>query len=757
MFSLFKRELKSLILKPFTMAVFVLLFLVPAIIFSVFLSIGPDGTEAKNVELVYAGFENLISIAGLFFAAVIPAVVIFVIRAERKEKNFNYLISLPLSRKSIMRAKFFALVTYFVLPLCVVAFYPLVFSAYGEVNFLQCYLALLMLALLVMFLVAFSFMVAVKKTNVITASVISYAAIILSYTVGVISALVRFLPFGTGFNLVLDEILSELSIFKKLDKSVLELFYWSDAIFFIVGIIVFVMIASFSYGKEFLRTEKKPRNKKKVAVICSSFVLVLCLAFVPTLLPYSARALDVSDSELYSTDGKLDKFFDTIDEDITIYLINPYSGNDELYNVILRTVERNDRINLEIVDPMEDTEIMEKYGLATDDPNTLSAMSYAMVVQGERRYKVVNPSEYYLFSNGVEHLTSAELESRYTQYLNEYIDVYTALYSQIQSNNLSESQKALLEQSEKKIMSLEKDFAERMNVEATIASAIEYVTVYPIAYSLTGHGEAGTTSNIFDLSANKEIPRDAEVLIINSPSEDYDNAEIDILKEYVDCGGKLYILADKENYSMPNFSALLNAYGIFVDGAVITEANTEIIDVAINKKHEAFGSGVKVDTVKLVGASKIYFHNNGLNYTYDELLSYVETEGEGESAVEKGRYPVAVSVYKGAEKKVVLVTGAKTFNEITAGITEDELGMSSMAFLYSVTWLYENDFKTGVPEVVPKAFQKTPYVTTTGDVIKSVIIFDVVIPAAVLFSALVYMLSRKLRSQRGKNGNPETY
>ena len=130
--------------------------------------------------------------------------------------------------------------------------------------------------------------------------------------------------------------------------------------------------------------------------------------------------------------------------------------------------------------------------------------------------------------------------------------------------------------------------------------------------------------------------------------------------------------------------------------------------------------------------------------------------GEGEDAV-KTSYPVAVSVNEGNEKKVVLFTGAKTVNDIDSGLNEDERGMSSMAFLYSVSWLYDVKFESSIPNVSPKDYQKSPYVTTTGDVIKNVIIFAVVIPAAVLFSAVVYSLSRRLRSNRGKNGNPEIY
>lgn len=757
MFTLFKRELKSLILKPFTMVVFVLSFLVPAIIFSVFLSLGPDGTETQGTELVYAGFESLVSIVAIFFAVVIPAVVIFVNRGERKEKNYNFLITFPLSRISIMLSKLLALIAYFALPLLVMAIYPLVFSSYGEVNFLQCYLSLIMLALLVIFVITLSFMVSVKKASIIVAGVISYSALALSYLVGVLAALVRFLPFGTGFDSVAGGILTELSIFKKLDKPALELFAWSDVIFFVAGITVFVVIASLSYGKDFVRAEKKREkskiDKKRVAVVCSSLILVVCIGVLPSFLPYSIRAIDVSGSDLYSPEESLDSFFENIEEDITIYLLNPYSGNTELYTLIMRTAERSDRITLEVVNPMEDTEILQKYGISgADDSATLSAMAYAMIIQGERKYKIIQQSDYYVFSDGKEILTKAELDEE----LNQYKILYT-YYQQIyyQTNTLTDSQLAALEQAVQRIEHLQSGFVEKLNVEAAIASAIEHVIEYPVAYSLIGHGEDNITSNSFDLSKNTQVPKDAEVLVVNSPSEDYSESDIAFLKSYVDNGGKLYILADTDNYSMPNFSALLKHYGLTVEPKVISVGDSSIVDVAINKEHGSF-KGATVESVRMVGVSKISVPENAGKYTYEPLLNYVETVGEGEDAV-KTSYPVAVSVNEGNEKKVVLFTGAKTVNDIDSGLNEDERGMSSMAFLYSVSWLYDVKFESSIPNVSPKDYQKFPYVTTTGDVIKNVIIFAVVIPAAVLFSAVVYSLSRRLRSNRGKNGNPEIY
>ena len=751
MFKLFKRELKSLILKPISAVAFALSFLVPAIIFAVLLSMGADSAETQDLEAVYAGFENLVSIVAIFFALVIPAVVIYAVRAERKEKNFNFLISLPISRTSIVRAKFLSLVAYFVLPLGIMALYPLVFSAYGEVNYLQCYLALLMLALFVIFLVAFSFMVAVKKHSVIVASIITYSAIVLSYAVGVFSALVRFLPFGTSFNVALDEILSELSIFKKLDKSVLELFYWSDVIFFIVGIIVFVSIASLSYGKEFLRNEKKPRSKKRVAVICSSFILVLCIAFVPILLPYSVSALDVSREDLYSHDEKLDNFFDSVNEDITIYLINPYSGNEELYNVILRTAERSDRINLEIVDSLKDTEILEKYGLPTDNStNSLNALSYAMVIQSGKRWRFVNQEDYYVFSNGESYLSVSDYQTNY-EYLNYIIsNLYPVM------DQLSESQLQTLQKAMTMLEELVMKWTTHLCVESVIAESVEYVTVdiVPKVYFLSGHGEEGTSVNPYDFVKNPQIPKDANVVVINSPSEDYSLEEVEILNKYVDNGGKLYVLVDEENYSMTNFSNLLKRYGLTFEKSVITAKDTAVIDVDVNKNHSAFTSS-SASVIKMTGASKIT--TEGTKYKYDTILSYTETVGEGETAT-TATYPIAVSASENGKNRVVLLTGAKTFNGTSEGlgIEEDALERSGTILTSSISWLFE-PFSSKLPEVTPKDFQKSPYVTTTGDVIKNVIIFAVVIPAAALLSALVYNLSRNLRSKRGKNGNSEIY
>ena len=654
---------------------------------------------------------------------------------------------MPVSRISVMLSKLFALICYFVLPLGVVAIYPIMLSSYGEANYTHSYLALLMLVLFIIFLVAFSFMIATRTARPIAAGIVAYSAILISYSLGILSSLVRFLPFGTGFDKIASGILTELSVFKKLDKTILEVFDWTVPVFFAVGIVVFIVIASFAYGRELPKVKKKV-DGKKAAVVGVCCLLIASIGILPTFMPYSVKQIDVSDNNLYTPDKPVSDFISKLDEEVTIYLINPYGGNEELHNAIIRTAEMSDKIKLEVVNSMEDTEFLEKYGLPTEnDEESLNALSYAMVVQSGKRWRFINQENYYALYDGSGYLSVSEFQSRYMYCATVVSNYYPVM------DKLSESQLQVLQACIAMMAKLE-SVQEHLTVESAIAVSIEYVIadIIPKVYFASGHGEEGTDINPYDFSKNSQIPKDADVLVINSPREDYTAKEVEILKKYVDEGGKLYILTDKENYSMPNFSKLLKNYGLSVEDAVIKGEDGNIVDIDVNKDHSAFTSS-SASSIKMTGVSKIV--TEGSKYKYETVLNYTKTEGEGDDA-KKTSYPVGVSVSKDGEKCVVLLTGANTFNNNDNGIEEEALERSATILNGTISWLFEA-FSSNLPDVKPKAFQKIPYTTTTADVIKTVIIFDVAIPAAVMFSVFMYMLSRKLRSKKGRENNPEIY
>ena len=107
-----------------------------------------------------------------------------------------------------------------------------------------------------------------------------------------------------------------------------------------------------------------------------------------------------------------------------------------------------------------------------------------------------------------------------------------------------------------------------------------------MAYTLTGHGEIAlgdVFDNFFDsvnivkrelsLLTAGEIPGDANVIIINNPSSDMTDAELETLTSYIDGGGSVVLVTDITSYSsekLPNLTKLAAHCGMApVEGVVL--------------------------------------------------------------------------------------------------------------------------------------------------------------------------------------------
>lgn len=722
MLTLIKKDLKYLFCNPFSLAVISVLNLVPAIAFAIFLKI-------SQTQRAYAGFENIVSLMVLFFAAAIPIVSVLLVCRDKKLGTDEFLFSMPVSRATVTLSKIFSLIIFFTLPTVIMAVFPIVFKSFGAVNMLHAYTALILLEAFEIFVISLSVMIAEKKGKPILASIISYSVLIISFAFGVLSSLVRLIPFGTGFDKVFGGILYELSIFKKADTVVYELFDWTALAFFIVGATVFVFVAI-------------AESKRKIVVTLVSGLLVACVGVLPMLLPYSVRQIDINEYNLYTASNSAEKYISSIDEDITVYLIDPYTNEQELYNAIIRTVESNKNIKLQIVNSAEDREFLEKYGL-----NNLSQeiLSYAMVVQGEKRWHFLNGQDYFSYYNrSMGYLTSSELEYRYT-YCATLLNQYYAYY-----DKLGADMQEALQKCAQIMKSLQNETYVCLNFENVFAYALSYVTadMIPTVYFLSGHGEEGTVANPYNFKENPVLPQNADTAVINSPSEDYSESEINALIDYVENGGKLYIFTDLENYSMPNFMSLLSRYGLSVENEPISNEGKTLVTASLNKEHEAF-SAMSAKEVTVKDVSKITFAE-GTKYSYYPMLSYNYKEGEGESAKEL-QIPVAVAVCEGEQKKITLFTGATTFNSSDNGLSEEELERVSPCVTNVMSWMID-EFESDAPDNPPKIYQKSLYLADDGQITKITVAF-VAAALAITVSVAVYVLARKLRSKRASDSD----
>ena len=717
MLTLIKRELKSLFCAPMTLAAISALSVIPVIALVVFLKISQSQTA-------YAGFENIISLMALVFAFAIPTISVLSYLKDKKSGTDEFIYSMPISRGTLILSRLFAQIIFFALPIALMSSFPIIYKGLGEVNLVHSYLALSLLLFFVIFIIAFSVMVAEKSGKAMRSLVILYSTLSVSFLFGILSPLVRFLPFGTVFDKILSGILSELSIFKRVDTAVYELFDWTELAFFACGATVFAFISLI-------------KVRRRLAATLVSVILVACIGALPMLLPLSAKQIDINKNKLYTPSASAVNYFNSLDEDITVYLIDPYANEQELYNVIVRTVESSDKLKLEIVNSAENEDFLKSYGL---QDTSAELLAYAIIVQGAERWSFVGGRDYFSYYNRtMGYLSASELEYRYT-YCATLLNQYYGYYDKLSANMQEALQKCAMV-----LQSLEKETLECLEFENALLDAVAYVTadMIPTVYFLSGHGEEGTSANPYDFKANNKLPENADMAVINSPSEDYSEGEIDALKEYVDNGGKLYILTDVDNYSMPNFMKLLEHYGLAVDSDVISVDEKTAIPVAVNKSHDAF-SAMSASEVTVKNVSRISFAG-GTKYTYSPMLSYKKTEGEGESA-KVTEYPVAVSVSEGEQKKITLFTGATTFNSNNTDISEEELERVSPCVTNVMNWMFD-EFEADVKHNPPKLYQKSLYITDDGQITKMAVIFFAII---LIFSVSVsaYMLQRSLRSKR---------
>lgn len=91
------------------------------------------GAMFYNLEAAVSNFEFVLSFSSLVFVVIVPILTMRVIAEERRQKTDQLLYSLPLTTTQVVLGKYLALLVVYLVPLCVICLYPLIFSQFGEV------------------------------------------------------------------------------------------------------------------------------------------------------------------------------------------------------------------------------------------------------------------------------------------------------------------------------------------------------------------------------------------------------------------------------------------------------------------------------------------------------------------------------------------------------------------------------------------------------------------------------------------------
>lgn len=252
------------------------------------------GAMIYNIQQAVANFEYVLSFVSLVFVVLIPVLTMRVIAEERKQKTDQLLYSLPISTTQIIVGKYLALLVVFLVPLCMIGIYPMIFAQYGEVYLLTSYGSIAAFFIMGAALIAIGTFISSLTENQGFAAGIAIPVILLNYysvslaehvsatAFGSAAALcvlccllgviIRFmtknenLAYGAAFVLILavgimylmdstvfegllPKIMTQMSLFERFYRFVNGVFDWTAIVYYLTVIVFFLFLSVQSLEK----------------------------------------------------------------------------------------------------------------------------------------------------------------------------------------------------------------------------------------------------------------------------------------------------------------------------------------------------------------------------------------------------------------------------------------------------------------------------------------------------------------------------
>ncbi|MBQ4591865.1 MAG: ABC transporter permease [Clostridia bacterium] len=138
-------------------------------------------TVVYNLQGLYPNFEVTVNQVVFVYLLAIPVLTMRSIAEEKHSRTDQLLYSLPMSVTSIVIAKYLAMVTVLAIPVCVMAFYPLLLATFGTVHLASAYGMLLAFFLLGASLIAIGMFISSLTESQVIAAVVSLAVTLLVY------------------------------------------------------------------------------------------------------------------------------------------------------------------------------------------------------------------------------------------------------------------------------------------------------------------------------------------------------------------------------------------------------------------------------------------------------------------------------------------------------------------------------------------------------------------------------------------------
>lgn len=169
-----------------------------AYVFGAFLLLfGGVYTMVMNLNNLMTNFEFVMGNMAFIFLIIVPILTMRVLAEERRQKTDQLLYSLPISMSDVVLGKFGALLVMLLIPLAIIALYPVVLSAFGNIHFPTAYGAMLGFFLLGAALIAIGLFISSITESQAVAAGLCFVVMLLNYYISDLATFVAATAFAS--------------------------------------------------------------------------------------------------------------------------------------------------------------------------------------------------------------------------------------------------------------------------------------------------------------------------------------------------------------------------------------------------------------------------------------------------------------------------------------------------------------------------------------------------------------------------------
>ena len=202
------------------------------------------GAMMYNIQAAVSNFEYVLSFGCLVFVVIVPILTMRVLAEERRQRTDQLLYSLPVSTVEVVLGKYASLIVLYLVPLAIIAVYPLVFARFGEVYLPTSYGSIFAFFLLGAALLAVGMFISSLTENQGLAAGVGIAAVLFNYYSVSLSEYVSANPLGSVIALL--ALICALGLIIKFLTGSGSLGYW-------VGLaLAFVTVAAYMVNADAL-------------------------------------------------------------------------------------------------------------------------------------------------------------------------------------------------------------------------------------------------------------------------------------------------------------------------------------------------------------------------------------------------------------------------------------------------------------------------------------------------------------------------